>query len=89
MSVLRAVPIAFAIGLIRFNPYKIHGIGAPCRFSVHSADRTPAAAILNKKCLLRTGTVSVNKEVAVSQPQAHYDPPLRCECGSEDTVAYM
>ena len=63
--------VVVVIGVVRFNPYKIHGIGAPCRFSVHSADRTPAAAILNKKCLLRTGTVSVNEEVAVSQPQVY------------------
>ena len=63
--------VVVVIGVVRFNPYKIHGIGALCRFSVHSADRTPAAAVLNKKCLLRTGTVSVNEEVAFSQPQVH------------------
>jgi hypothetical protein len=58
--------VVVVIGVVRFNPYKIHGIGAPCRFSVHSADRTPAAAILNKKCLLRTGTVSVRNSLTVS-----------------------
>ena len=58
--------VVVVIGVVRFNPYKIHGIGAPCRFSVHSADRTPAAAILNKKCLLRIGTVSVRNSLTVS-----------------------
>ena len=58
--------VVVVIGVVRFNPYKIHGIGAPCHFSVHSADRTPAAAILNKKCLLRIGTVSVRNSLTVS-----------------------
>ena len=58
--------VVVVIGVVRFNPYKIHGIGALCRFSVHSADRTPAAAILNKKCLLRIGTVSVRNSLTVS-----------------------
>ena len=67
----------------------IHGIGALCQFGGHLADRPRAAAILNKKCILRIGTVSVNEGIAFSQPQAHYDPPLRCECGSEDCCVGM
>ena len=39
----------------------IHGIGALCGFSGHLADRPRAAAILNKKCILRIGTVSICK----------------------------
>jgi len=58
---------------------KIVDFGRRAKIVCHLGDRTRAAAILNKKCLLRIGTVSVNEAVAVSQPQAHYDPPLRCE----------
>ena len=68
---------------------KIVDFGVCAKKLCHFPDRTRAAAILNKKCILRIGTVSVNEAVAVSQPQAHYDPPLQCECGSKDTVAYM
>ena len=40
----------------------IHGIGALCGFSGHLADRPRAAAILNKKCILRIGTVTIKNQ---------------------------
>ena len=67
----------------------IHDLGRCAYFVCHLADRTRAAAVLNKKCILRIGTVSVNEGVAFSLPQVYYDPPSRCERGSKDTVAYM
>jgi len=40
----------------------IHGIGALCGNGGHLADRPRAAAILNKKCILRIGTVTIKNQ---------------------------
>jgi hypothetical protein len=58
--------VVVVIGVVRFNPYKIVDFGCRAKNVCHLVDRTPAAAILNKKCLLRTGTVSVRNSLTVS-----------------------
>ena len=43
-----------------FHVYTIHDFGLRAHFVCRLSDRPPAAAVLNKKCILRTGTVCIS-----------------------------